>query len=58
MRRRLVLLVSVALAAAGLLAAPAPAEAAGFCGPDEGCSPCPFTIVIAGKNTHIEWYQC
>lgn len=58
-RRRLVLLVTtLALAATGFLAAPAPAEAAGFCGPSEGCSPCPFTVVVAGKNTHIEWYQC
>jgi hypothetical protein len=57
-RRRLVLLASFALAAAGFLAAPAPAKAAGFCGPSEGCSPCPFTVVIDGKNTHIQWYYC
>ncbi len=58
MRRRLVLLVSLALAAAGIAFAPAPAEAAGFCGPSEGCSPCPFEVVIDGKNTHIQWYYC
>jgi len=59
MRRRVVLLLSsLALAAAGLLTVPAPAQAGGFCSVEEGCSPCPFGVVIAGKNTHIEYSQC
>lgn len=58
MRRRLVLILSLALAAAGITLTAAPAEAAGFCGPSEGCDPCPFEVVIDGKNTHINWYAC
>lgn len=58
MRRRLVLLISAILAVAGIMVAPAPADAAGFCGPDEGCSPCTFEIVVQGKNTHINWHYC
>jgi len=58
MRRRLTLFVSLALAATGILIAPAPAEAGGFCSVEQGCSPCPFEVVIDGKNTHIRSYNC
>jgi len=55
MRKLRLVLVAVAFAAATLLSA-APAQA--FCGPDEGCSPCPMEVVIDGKNSRIQWYYC
>jgi hypothetical protein len=49
------LLVAAVLAAVPL-AALAPSASA-LCGPEEGCSPCPFTIELKPKP-HIQYYYC
>jgi hypothetical protein len=52
----------IALGFAGLLLAVAPLGVAraepGFCGPSEGCDPCPFTVTIDKSGPHIQWYYC
>ena len=57
MRKLRTVLVAALISAGGLLWAP-PASANGFCGPDEGCSPCGHEIVIDGKNSRIEFHHC
>ena len=52
----------IALTLAGFVLTFAPfgitPAAHGFCGPSEGCSPCPFTITVDKKGPHIQWYYC
>ncbi|HVL80077.1 MAG TPA: hypothetical protein VM840_00615 [Actinomycetota bacterium] len=57
MRRLKMVLALAALVIGSAFAAPA-ASAGGFCGPEDGCSPCSGEIVIDGKNTRIEFHQC
>jgi hypothetical protein len=46
---------------ATLVAAPivsAGAASASPCMPERPCPPCPYVLVIDGKNTHLEPAQC
>ena len=51
--RLLLLATLVAAPVAGMTAA-----SAGPCMPEQYCPPCPYVLVVDGKNTHLEHAQC
>ncbi len=54
---RLLIVATLAALPAVPTALASPASA-GPCLPESYCPPCPYVLVIDGKNTHLEQAQC